>query len=144
MLRKMIGEANTPVFSQLYKRINKLDVDIQNSNGIVTITDRNAHRMLAADSSGLKQHNRGEWMRAKWKMKRGFVKMHILVDTTTQKILALEVTDDTVGDSSVFCELLGQIVNAGATKWYREHKQYRELREYACYASILQHQCHKL
>ena len=114
MVGKMVGRSNTPAFSQLYKRIGRLDADINlDSSGVVTVSDRRSRRILALDASGLKQHNRGEWMRAKWKKRRGFVKMHVLVDTETMKILALEVTDDSVGDSSMFGALLGQVVGAG-------------------------------
>ena len=61
---------------------------------------------FAVDSTGLKQHNRGEWLRQKWKVKRGFVKMHVLVDVDTRKILAVRVTDDRTGDSPMFVPLL--------------------------------------
>ena len=109
----MIGASNTPVFSQLYKRISRLDADIsRDPGGVVTVSDKRGSRILALDASGLKQHNRGEWMRAKWRVRRGFVKMHVLVDTETKRILALKVTDDSVGDSSMFGALLGQVVNA--------------------------------
>ena len=46
---------------------------------------------LAVDSTGLKQHNRGEWIRHKWKVRRGFVKLHVMVDVDTKKILAVQV-----------------------------------------------------
>ena len=111
MVGKMVGESQTPSFSQLYKRINRLDVDTDQT-GVVTVSDRKHSRILAADATGLKRHNRGEWMRAKWKVRRGFVKMHVLVDTETMKILALSVTDDSVGDSTMFSSLLGQHVDA--------------------------------
>ncbi len=77
MVGRMVGESNTPVFSQLYKRISKLGADInRDPGGVVTVSDKKRSRILALDASGLKQHNRGEWMRAKWKVRRGFVKMH--------------------------------------------------------------------
>ncbi len=41
---------------------------------------------------------------------------YVLVNTETMKILALEVTDDSVGDSSMFCQLLGQVVGAERPK----------------------------
>ena len=44
--------------------------------------------------------------RKKWKVRRGFVKIHILIDIDTKKILAFKITDETVGDSTVFDELL--------------------------------------
>ena len=107
---KMIGESKTPSFSQLYKRIARLDVNIDQSD-MVVVSDKVHSRILAVDATGLKQHNRGEWMRVKWKKRRGFVKVHALVDTQTMKILALSVTDDSVGDSTMFKALLGQYVS---------------------------------
>ncbi len=78
---RVVGESNTPVFSQLYKQISGLGADInRDPDGVVTVSDKKRSRILALDASGLKQHNRSEWMRAKWKVRRGFVKMHVLVD----------------------------------------------------------------
>ena len=37
-------------------------------------------------------------MSKKWKVKRGFVKMHAMVDTQTMKIVAISITDESVGD----------------------------------------------
>ena len=73
---KMIGESRTPTFSQLRKRIGNLDMDTD-QGGMITVSDRKRSRILAADATGLKQHNRGEWMGKKWKVKRGFVKLHV-------------------------------------------------------------------
>ena len=53
------GEPNTPSFSQLCKRMNTLDVNI-NKGGMITVTDKKHTQTLAVDSTGLKQHNRGE------------------------------------------------------------------------------------
>lgn len=66
------------------------------------------HAFWAVDATGIKVDNRGEWIRQKWKVRRGFVKMHLLVDTKTGMILALKVTDDSVGDSKMFVPLLEQ------------------------------------
>ncbi len=61
MVGKMLRGYDTPVFSQMCKRINKLDVDIRRGpNGFVTVSDRKRSRVLALDASGLKQHSRGE------------------------------------------------------------------------------------
>ena len=72
---KMIGESRTPSFSQLRRRMGGLDVGT-NQGGTITVSDQKHSRILAADAAGLKQHNRGEWMGTKWRVKRGF-------DTTT-------------------------------------------------------------
>ena len=54
-----VGESNTPSFSQLCKRINTLDVNI-NKGDMITVTDKKYTHTLAVDSTGLKQHNRDE------------------------------------------------------------------------------------
>ena len=59
-----IGESQTPSFSQLSNRMSGLDVSADQSE-VVTISDRKHSKILAIDATGLKRHNRGEWMRAK-------------------------------------------------------------------------------
>ena len=67
---------------------------------------------LAVDSAGLKQHNRGEWIRHKWKIRRGFVKLHVMADVGTKKILAVQVTYDGAGDSPMPVPLLDEAMGA--------------------------------
>ena len=107
----MIGESKTPSFSQLRKRMKRLDVSTYQS-GVITVSDPKHSRILAADTTRLKQHNRGEWMGKKWRVKRSFVKLHVMVDTQTMKIVALSVTDESVADVTEFRSLLGQSMDA--------------------------------
>jgi hypothetical protein len=67
---------------------------------------------IAVDSTGIKVSNRGEWIRKKWKVKRGFIKVHIAVDTKTKQILAIEVTKEDVGDG----RMLRRLVNGSTNK----------------------------
>ena len=106
--REMLGEMNAPRHAQICRRINALKVDIR--DGVATVYNGARAVRLAADASGLQQHNRGEWIRKKWRHRRGFVKIHILVDIDTRQILALRVTDEKIGDSPVFAELLAEAV----------------------------------
>ena len=55
---------------------------------MVIISDMVHSRILAVDATRPRQHNRGEWMGAKRKERRGFVKVHALADTQALKILA--------------------------------------------------------
>ena len=55
---KMIGEPRMPSCSQLRKRMGNLDVST-NQGGMITVSDRRHPKILAADSTGIKQHNRG-------------------------------------------------------------------------------------
>jgi hypothetical protein len=82
-----------PDYTAIHKRINKLDIS-QTQN----ITDDNI--VLAIDSTGIKVTNRGDWMRHKWEHKRkGFLKIHVGVDTKTKQILAIKITDEHSHDS---------------------------------------------
>ena len=46
--------------------------------------------------------------------KRGFVKLHVMVDVDTKKILAVQVTDDRTGDSPMLIPLLDEALEAVA------------------------------
>ncbi|MBS0628467.1 MAG: IS5 family transposase [Verrucomicrobia bacterium] len=63
---------------------------------------------IAVDSSGLKIMGEGEW---KVKIhgadkRRSWVKIHIGVDTRTQDLIALEVTDEKTGDATVLPRII--------------------------------------
>lgn len=64
---------NFPVISytQICRRMNKLDInfDVEGNDLVV-----------GADGSGIKVSNRGDWMRHKWKVKRGWIKVVVLGD----------------------------------------------------------------
>jgi hypothetical protein len=81
-----------PDYTTIWWRVAKMNVDLASQvmvDGDVTI---------AVDSSGIKVSNRGEWMRHKWKAKRGFIKAHIAVNTETKQIIAMEITKENVSD----------------------------------------------
>ena len=73
--------------------------------------------MIAIDSTGIKVTNRGQWMSDKWggvrdKRKRGYLKIHVAVNTKTREILALEVTDEKVHDGTMMKKLVKHVLNA--------------------------------
>jgi hypothetical protein len=88
-----------PSYSQTCRRTNKLDIDI---NRISMDGDNNVV-IIAVDSTGIKVTNRGQWMQDKLnvKNKKGYLKIHVVVDIKTKQILALEVTDEKVHDSKL-------------------------------------------
>ena len=47
-------------------------------------------------------------MGEKWNVKRGFIKMHIIVDSNTKKIYAVSVTDEKSGDAPEFKKILDE------------------------------------
>ncbi len=56
------------------------------------IINSNEDIVIAVDSTGIKVANRGEWMREKWKTRRGFIKIHIAVDVKSKQITSIQVT----------------------------------------------------
>jgi hypothetical protein len=87
----------TPDHSTIHKRFLKMDFipPALNSEEIVIAVD-----------SGIKVHNRGEWMREKWKRRRrGWIKIHC-IDIETKQIVAYEVTDEQTHDSKEFKDLV--------------------------------------
>ena len=63
---------------------------------------------IAVDASGVKVSDRGEWVRAKWRKRRGFLKIHIAVDVETRQMVAMEVTDEGTGDGRMLVPLVEQ------------------------------------
>jgi len=55
----------------------------------------------------------GEWMRTKWRRRRGFLKIHIAVDVRTKQGVAMEVTDERTGDGKVLVPLVEQGIYLG-------------------------------
>jgi len=69
--------------------------------------------IIAIDSSGMKVTNRGEWIRNKWRIRKGWIKVHIAVDVKTKKLLALEITDERVSDGKMLKPLIEQVKERG-------------------------------
>ena len=52
--------------------------------------------------TGIKVANRGgEWMRHKWHVRKGYLKIHVSVDIKKKRILSLEVTNEEVHDGKM-------------------------------------------
>ena len=107
MLRMTLTDEDTPDYTAIYRRFQSMDV--RRDGSVFTVAGRRTGPVaLAAGSTGLKQHNRGEWIRRRRKAGRVFVKLHIMVDTDTKRILAIRVTDDTTGDSPMLVPMLDE------------------------------------
>ena len=69
---------------------------------------------IAVDSRGIEVSNLGEWIHKKWRIQRGFIKVHIAVDVKTRQILTVEVTKENVSDGRMFGRLVrgsGNVAN---------------------------------
>lgn len=102
-LSDLVSQDIAADYSTLSKRIAKMKIKLPE-----TISEKEENVIIAVDSSGVKVTNRGEWMREKWRVHRGWIKAHIAVDIKTKETLAIEITDETATDSEKFDELIDQ------------------------------------
>jgi hypothetical protein len=87
-----------PHYSTISRRINKLEIKINEKLGNDIV--------IALDSTGIKVANRGEWMRHKWHVRKGYLKIHVAVDIMKKRILSLEVTSEEVHDGKMLKKLV--------------------------------------
>jgi hypothetical protein len=99
-LCQYVDGLKAPDYTTIWWRVSKMKVDLAST------VDVDKDVTIAVDSSGIKVSNRGEWIHKKWRVQRGFIKMHIAVDTKTKQILAIEVTKEDVGDGRMFGRLV--------------------------------------
>ena len=69
------------------------------SNRITVKTTDGKTHVLVADSTGITTTGKGRWIELKWNVKCNFIKLHILADEKSQKILAFRITDTGRGDT---------------------------------------------
>jgi len=114
-LSKFVSPLKAADYTTMFKRIAKLDIPVKD-----TVTEKSDNMIIAVDSTGVKVTNRGEWMREKWKIHRGWIKVHIAVDIKTKEIVGIEVTDESVSDHEKFGDLIESAKDcAGKEKIYR-------------------------
>lgn len=99
-----------PDYSNINRRINRLDIkissdDVDNKSSLYN----DDYFIIAIDSTGVKVSNRGEWIRHKWNIKRGYLKIHVAVDIKKKRILSLIVTSEEVHDGKMLPELIDDI-----------------------------------
>ncbi len=99
-LSQHVDGLKAPDYTTIWWRVAKMKVDVASN------VELDKDVTIAVDSTGIKVSNRGEWIRKVWKVKRGFIKVHIAVDTKTKQILAIEVTKEDVGDGRMFGKLV--------------------------------------
>jgi hypothetical protein len=100
-----------PDYTTMWWRISKVSVELDPS------VDSEQDVTIAVDSTGIKVSNRGEWIRQKWAVKRGFIKVHLAVDVKTGKILSMEVTKEDVPDGRMLVPLVeGAASRASVTR----------------------------
>lgn len=100
---------NFPVnhYSNACRRINDMDPDLP-------CIDFDKPIYVGNDGSGIKVSNRGEWMRQKWQVRRGWIKAVITVDVESKKLLDIEVFEKGDSEPDIFGRHIDQLIKNGA------------------------------
>ena len=103
---------NGPEFTTIFRRINSMDAHIRDS--LSDTTCENVSIDLVPDGTGLTPATRSEYIRVVHKLKRGFLRLTIMINKDTLEIMAFELTDDKVGEPTVFESVLeNSLINIG-------------------------------
>jgi IS5 family transposase len=114
-----------PDYSTISRRINRPEIKINEKLGNDIV--------IALDSTGIKVANRGEWIRHKWHVKKGYLKIHVAVDIKKKRILSLEVTSEEVHDGKMLNKLVdnasenNRVKGIVADGMYDSNKNFRYL-----------------
>jgi|Deesub1362B_J571_1020462.scaffolds.fasta_scaffold07730_2 hypothetical protein len=100
-LGRLVPELKVPDHSTIHRRVSKLNLDLSEA-----LFRSNQPVVIAIDASGIKVTNREEWIRKKWKKRKGYLKIQFDVNTETKEVIAFEITTEGVGDSKKFKELV--------------------------------------
>jgi hypothetical protein len=103
-----------PDYTTISRRINRLDIKIEDNNKSREFEDD--YLVIAIDSTGIKVTNRGQWLRDKWNIRKGYLKIHIAVNVKSKKILSMKVTDEHVHDGKALPELVKDVAKSDSRK----------------------------
>jgi IS5 family transposase len=82
-----------PDYSTIDRRVNRLRLVLDES-----LIKSNNPVSIAVDTSGVKVHNGGDWIRRVRKVKKEYLKVHLAVDTKTGQVASMDVSSERVGD----------------------------------------------
>ena len=99
-LSKMNYDFPVISYSQINRRVNALDLTFPVENNNIFFDD-----VVGCDGTGIKVSNRGEWMRQKWKIRRGWIKVVTLANKRG-KIIDVEVGIETMRENFAFRKML--------------------------------------
>jgi hypothetical protein len=93
-----------PDYTTLSRRAKSLDV-------VYLRSENKTPRHIVIDSTGLKVYGEGEWKVRSHGIgkRRTWRKLHLAVDVDSQEIIAVQLTENSVGDCEVLPDLLDQI-----------------------------------
>ena len=94
-------------YTNACRRINALELNLPE-------IDFDKPIYVGNDGSGIKVSNRGEWMRQKWHVRRGWIKAVITMDVESKKLLDIEVFEKGDSEPDIFERHIKTLIKKGA------------------------------
>jgi len=91
-----------PDYSTINGMVNRLRVDLGDS-----LVKSKGPVSVAVDASGIKVHNRRDWIRRAWKVRKGYLKIRFAVDIKTGEVVPTDATPEKVGNGRRLRRLVG-------------------------------------
>ncbi len=107
-LSKYIEGLKALDYSALNRRVNRLQIELDDS-----LLKSNDPVSIAVDSSGIKVHNGGDWMRHVWKVRKGYLKIHFAVNIKTKQVVSMDVSSEKIHDSKRLKRLVNRAKENG-------------------------------
>ena len=130
-------------YTHMRRRILSLMKGKKPSEIVGRLDDEGEPMTVIVDSSGLSVSNKGSYIEDAWKKeKRKFVKLHLMADKKTGKIVGFRVTSEKTGDSKKFVPLVKEVskkrkvAKAYADTAYDARKNFNALDELAIEPAI--------
>lgn len=106
-LRKLCVFPSVPGYVTLSRRVPEIAWEE------IPYTEWNEPIIAAQDSSGIKVSPYSEWIRHKWNIRRGFIKLHVSINTKNHEVVGVKITNEKKSDASQFPSLLNQTLQKG-------------------------------
>ena len=106
-LQEKIADFPVNNYSNACRRINDLSLSLPN-------VDFDKPIYVGNDGSGIKVSNRGEWMRQKWQVRRGWIKAVITLDVERKKILDIDVFEKGDSEPDIYERHIKRLIKKGA------------------------------
>ncbi len=105
LLRSVTGALNlrAPDHSTIWRRLLRQPLRLRRPR-----VRRRSGYSIAIDSTGLQVSSRGEWLRDKWHVHRGWVKAHVAVEVGSGSVVGVVVTDERAPDHRFLPRLVRQ------------------------------------
>lgn len=87
-------------YSQISRRLNALDLTFPVQNDNIIFDD-----VVGCDGTGIKVSNRGEWIRQKWKIRRGWIRV-VIFGNKKGKVVDVVVGTEDLNENDAFRSML--------------------------------------